>query len=307
LQPLGRKQRKTAPDLQMQAAPVADAGGLVLPRFLRKPVRHFSRIFSREALLQPRMITGAAGLVVLLAGSGYLVQSGLGERMVAQATAFAGFKIEDIEINGIKQVSRIDVLTNIDLGVERSLFSFDVHAARKALRDLPWVSEARVAKAYPDRLVINIVEKVPFAVWQNNGELWLTERDGRKIVPFEEERFAGLPLIVGAGAGEKAAEFLAIIGRHPMLAERVSAHVRVGERRWNLIMDNGVTVMLPEGREEAELGELARIEAKSPVLSRDIGEVDMRLPDRLIVRLTPEAAERLKAEQTATKKPGKDT
>jgi cell division protein FtsQ len=258
LQPLGRKQRKTAPDLQMQAAPAADAGGLVLPRFLRKPVRHFSRIFSRDALLQPKMIAGAAGLVVLFAGSGYIVQSGLGERAVAQATAFAGFKIEDIEINGIKQVSRIDVLTNIDLGVERSLFSFDVHAARKALRALPWVAEARVAKAYPDRLVINIVEKSPFAVWQNNGELWLTERDGKKIVPFEE-RFAGLPLIVGAGAAQKAAEFLAIIGRHPVLAERVSAHVRVGERRWNLVMDNGVTVMLPEGREEAELGELARI------------------------------------------------
>jgi cell division protein FtsQ len=306
LQPLGRKQRKTAPDLQMQAAPVADAGGRVLPRFLRKPVRHFSRTLSREALLAPRMITGAAGLVMLFAASGFLVQSGLGERVVAQTTAFAGFKIEDVEINGVKQVSRIDVLTNIDLGVERSLFSFDVHAARKALRALPWVAEARVAKAYPDRLVINIVEKAAFAVWQNNGELWLTERDGKKIVPFEE-RFSGLPLIVGAGAGEKAAEFLAIIGRHPVLAERVSAHVRVGQRRWNLVMDNGVTVMLPEGREEAELGELARIEAQSPVLSRDIGEVDMRIADRLIVRLTPEAAERLKDEQSAKKKPGKDT
>jgi cell division protein FtsQ len=306
LQPLGRKQRKTAPDLQMQAAPAADAGGLVLPRFLRKPVRHFSRIFSREALLQPKVIGGAAGLVLLFAGSGYVVQSGLGERMVAQATAFAGFKIEDIEINGVKQVSRIDVLTNIDLGVERSLFSFDVHEARKALRALPWVSEARVAKAYPDRLVINIVEKSPFAVWQNNGELWLVERNGNKIVPFEE-RFAGLPLIVGAGAAEKSAEFLAIFGRHPTLAEHVSAHVRVGERRWNLVMDNGVTVMLPEGREEAELGELARMDMQEQVLSRDIGEIDMRLADRMVVRLTPDAAERLKAEQASTKKKGKDT
>ncbi len=108
----------------------------MLPRFLRKPVRHFSRIFSREAMLQPRVLLGAAAIVAGLAGSGYVVQSGLGELAVAKATAFAGFKIEDVEINGIEEVSRIDVLTNIDLGVERSLFSFDVHAARKALRKL---------------------------------------------------------------------------------------------------------------------------------------------------------------------------
>nr|MCU0791252.1 FtsQ-type POTRA domain-containing protein [Nitratireductor sp.] len=301
---LGLKNRQKAPDLATQAL-AADAGGIVLPRFLRKPVRHFSRIFSRDVLLQPKAVLGAAAIVALLAGGGYLVQSGLGERAVAMGTAFAGFKIKDVEINGVKEVSRIDILTNIDLGVERSLFSFDVHAARKALRKLPWVAEARVAKAYPDRVIINIIEKAPFAVWQANGELWLVERDGQKIVPFEE-RFAALPLVVGAGAAEKAAEFLAKIGRHPALAERVSAHVRVGERRWNLVMDNGVTVMLPEGREEAELGELARLETENSILSRDIGEIDMRVADRVVIRLTPEAAERLKAEKEAGKKKSRE-
>jgi cell division protein FtsQ len=301
---LGRKDRAKVPHPAAQAT-VTDGGGIVLPRFLRKPVRHFSRIFSRDALLQPRMILGAAGMVALLAGGGYVVQSGIGERAVAMATAFAGFKIKDVEINGVEEVSRIDILTNIDLGVERSLFSFDVHGARKALRKLPWVAEARVAKAYPDRVIINIVEKAPFAVWQNGGELWLVERDGKKIVPFEE-RFAGLPLVVGAGGAEKAAEFLAIVGRHPVLAERVSAHVRVGDRRWNLVMDNGVTVLLPEGREEAELGELARLESESSLLSRDIGEIDMRVEDRVVVRLTPEAAERLKAEKDPAKKKSRE-
>jgi cell division protein FtsQ len=293
----------------MAAQPsVIDAGGLVLPRILRKPVRHFSRIFSREALLQPKVILGAAAIVAMLAGGGYVIQSGIGERAVAMATAFAGFKIKNVEINGAREVSRIDVLTNIDLGVERSLFSFDVHGARKALRKLPWVAEARVSKAYPDRVIINIVEKSPFAIWQNSGELWLIQRDGEKIVPFEV-RFAGLPLVVGEGAAEKAAEFLTVVGRHPVLAERVSAHVRVGQRRWNVVMDNGVTVMLPEGREAAELGALANLEAQDQILSRDIGEIDMRVADRVVVRLTPEAAERLKAEKEAAgkKKPREET
>ncbi len=219
------------------------------------------------------------------------MESGFGQRLVAQTTALAGFRIATIDISGIEQVSRIDVLTKIDLGAERSLFSFDAYKARKELKKLPWVAEARVSKSYPDKLVIALTERKPFAVWQNNGELWLMERDGAAIVPFEE-RFASLPHVVGAGAGPKAAAFVAMVGRQPQIAAHVVAYVLVGDRRWDLLLDNGVTVMLPEFGEEAELVELARLEREQAILSRDVTEIDMRLPDRLVLRLSPDAAER---------------
>jgi cell division protein FtsQ len=304
--PLVRKARYGATDIETRPEGTADGGGLVLPRLLRKPVRHVMRLHSTGILYRPRTIAAAIIVAVIAGGSAYGIQSGLADRLIAQGTAFAGFKIADIDINGVKEVSRIDILTNIDLGTERSLFSFDVFSARKALRQLPWVSEARVAKAYPDRLVIDIIERVPFAVWQNKGELWLVERDGHMIAPFEE-RFAGLPLVVGAGATGNAAEFIAKLGRHPELAALVKAYVRVGERRWNLVLENGVTILLPEGREEEQLAELARIDREQALLSRDISEIDMRLPDRLVVRLGEAAAERAKAAKDPTKKPGKET
>lgn len=294
------------------SAALADAGGVVLPRFLRKPARHFLRLFNHGIVFRPRIVISLGIVLVAGAGIALSVESGLGARAVAQATAFAGFKIEDVEISGVKEVSRIDVLTSIDLGVERSLFSFDVHIARDALRKLPWVSEARVAKAYPDRILIDIVERSPIAVWQSNGELWLVERDGARIAPFDD-RFAALPLVVGAGAAEEAAHFVALVARHPLIASRVKAHVRIGERRWNLVLENGVTVLLPAGREDAELTALAKIEAENALLSRDIGEIDMRMPDRLVVRLTPQAAERRKPSEPsdtkalAGKKSGKET
>jgi cell division protein FtsQ len=304
--PLVRNARERAPDIETGPAGTADGGGLVLPRFLRRPVRHVMRLHSSGILYRPRTIAAAFLALALAGGTAYGVQTGLADRLIAQATAFAGFKIADIDINGLQEVSRIDILTNIDLGTERSLFSFDVFSARRSLRQLPWVSEARVSKAYPDRLVIDIVERVPFAVWQNKGELWLVERDGRMIAPFED-RFAGLPLVVGAGAAGNAAEFLAKLGRHPELAGIVKAHVRVGERRWNLVLESGVTVLLPEGREEEQLAELSRIDQEQALLARDISEIDMRLPDRMVVRLGEDAAERARAAQDPKKKPGKET
>jgi cell division protein FtsQ len=278
----------------------------VLPRILRKPARQFSRLLQQGTLFSARAIA-VLGLAALAGGGGlWLAHSGQGQALVAQSSAWMGFRIADVEITGIKEVSRIDVLTHIDLGAERSLFSFDVHAARQSLRDLPWVSEARVAKAYPDKLVVEIVERSPFAVWQNNGELWLVERDGKKIAPFEE-RFAGLPLIVGDGAGEGAAAFIAEVKRHPEVAALVKAHVRVGARRWNLSLENGVTVLLPENREDVELATLARHQREFGILERDIAEIDLRASDRMIVRLTPDAAARLNPPEAKTVEAGRDT
>ncbi len=278
----------------------------MLPRFMRKPVRHMTRLFNHGIIFRPKVIVTLVGLLTVGVGIAYAIESGHGERLVAHGTALAGFKIADVKISGVKEVSRIDVLTNIDLGAERSLFSFDVHGAREALRKLPWVYEARVSKAYPDKVLIDIVERTPFAIWQNNGELWLVERDGAKIAPFDD-RFAGLPLVVGSGAAGDAAKFVSMVARHPVIASQVKAHVRIGERRWNLVLQNGVTVLLPEGREEIELAQLAKLEAENSLLSRDIAEVDMRMGDRVVMRLSADAAARLKPVEASEKKPGKDT
>ncbi len=303
---IGRKVSAGMAGEARKAAAVADAGGIVLPRFLRKPVRHLARLFNHGIIFRPKVIASLASVLSLGVGLAYAVESGHGERLVAYGTALAGFKIANVEISGVKEVSRIDVLTNIDLGAERSLFSFDAHAAREALRKLPWVFEARVAKAYPDKLVIDIVERTPFAVWQNNGELWLVERDGAKVARFDD-RFAALPLVVGAGAANDAAQFVSLVARHPVIASQVKAHVRIVERRWNLILQNGVTILLPEGREETELAQLAKLETENSLISRDIGEIDMRMPDRVVMRLSAKAAERLKPAETLQKTPGKDT
>ena len=294
MSPVGRKARADETDL------IADtAGGFVLPRLLRKPVRHARRLFSHGHLFSIPSLAIICGLLAGGAGVVWLRETVEGERFVAKASAWAGVRIADISITGARETSRIDILANLDLGEERSLFSFDAHAARESLKKLPWVADVRVFKNYPDRLEIEIVERVPFAVWQNRGELMLIERDGHPVVPFED-RFAGLPLVVGEGAEKGAADIVALVSVHPAIAAHVRAYVRVGGRRWNLALDSGQTILLPEDRLAEELAELARLQAEDDLLMRDVAQVDMRLKDRLVLRLTPEAAERRKAPARTT-------
>lgn len=272
------------------AAALADErSGFVLPRLLRRPFRVCLRFINHGIAFSPRMVAAAGILVVGGAAAAGVVHGGRADDLIAQASALAGFRIADIEINGTREVSRIDVLTNIDLGTERSLFSFDVHKARDDLKRLAWVRDAAVSKAYPDRLIVDIVERRPFAVWQNGQALYVVGRDGTEIVPFDD-RFAGLPLVVGKGGARRGAELIAAVERFSELAGKVKAYIRVGDRRWNLQFANGVTVLLPEFDETEGLARLARLEREEAILSRAVQSIDLRLPDRLVVRLQPDAA-----------------
>ncbi|MCL4864071.1 MAG: cell division protein FtsQ/DivIB, partial [Caldilineaceae bacterium] len=85
-----------------------------------------------------------------------------------------------------------------------------------------------------------------FAVWQNDGQLTVIERDGAPIAPFAGTRHASLPLVVGKGAPQAASAFVAKVAQRPALAAKVSGYVRVGERRWDLQVDGRIRVMLPE-------------------------------------------------------------
>ncbi len=282
----------------------AARGGIVLPRVLRRPFRVCVRFIQEGQWLSPRIAAVFTALVIGGGAAVGVIHGGHADAMIARATAFLGFRIADIDIKGANEISRIDVLTNIDLGTERSLFSFDVHGARDDLKRLSWVRDAAVSKAYPDRLVIELVERTPFAVWQNGQALYVVSRDGTEIVPYDD-RFAGLPLVVGKGAAARGAEMIAAVERFPELAGRIKAFVRIGDRRWNLKTRNDLVVMLPEHEEMAGLAELARLQREEAIFARAVQSIDLRLPDRLVLRMWSDAAEAHREAVEASIKRGK--
>jgi cell division protein FtsQ len=203
----------------------------------------------------------------------------------------AGFNIASIALGGQKQVSREDILAVAGITGRTSLLFLDADLARRQLMKNPWIAEATVLKLYPDRLQIGITERQAFALWQKNGQLSVIADDGTVLEPYVARRFTGLPLVVGEGAQERAKEILALISRYPDIGTSVASAILVAQRRWNLRLKNGVDVRLPETGVDEALAMLADLDREKKLLSRDITAVDLRLPDRVTVRLSDEAAQ----------------
>ncbi|WP_425537737.1 cell division protein FtsQ/DivIB [Pseudaminobacter soli (ex Li et al. 2025)] len=271
------------------------ADGFVLPRSLRKPVRVLARLFKGD-FTAPRYASTVASAAFLAASVIYGAYEGGHMPTVVQAiTARSGFAVDQIKVVGHRETSEIDVLDKLELDGWTSLIGFDAEKARERITELPWVQVASVRKVYPNTLEVKIEERKPFAIWQHGNDLSVVEEDGRVIAPFVGGRQIALPLVVGYGAAQGASGFLAKVRQYPELASRVKGYIRVSERRWDLWMENGVTVKLPEDGVEAALADLVKMDHDMGLLSRDIAAVDMRINDRLVVQLTQEAVQRREA------------
>ena len=219
----------------------------------------------------------------------------------------AGFRIASVAINGRKQLSQDEILAIGGVNGHSSLLFLDAATVRERLKANPWIAEATVLKFYPGQLQIDIVERSAFALWQRDGRISVISDDGAVLEPYLPQRFVSLPLVVGKGAETHARDFLALLARYPQVNSVTRAAVFVGERRWNLRLKDGVDVRLPENDVDNALAELSKLDKEEKLFSRDIVAVDMRLPDRLTVQLSDDAAkahEELFKEKKPKKKAG---
>lgn len=214
----------------------------------------------------------------------------------------AGFKITGVALAGQKHLSREEIFAIAGVTGHSSLLFLDVADARARLKTNPWIADATVQKLYPDRLQITITERAAFALWQKGGRVGVIADDGTVLEPYISRRVAGLPLFVGDGAATRAKDFLALLDRYPDLRAQLLASVLVAERRWNLRLKNGVDVRLPEFDVARALDQLVGLDRDKKILSRDIVSIDLRLPDRVTVRLS-EAAAQARDEALKPKKP----
>lgn len=207
-----------------------------------------------------------------------------------QLMAMAGFSIDDVTVTGRSHADSKALLAALNVKRGDPIFGFDTEAARQNIEHVDWVKSATVTRLLPDAIRIDIVERKPFAVWQRGGELSVVDAEGHIITDKDVQDYANLPFIVGFGGAHEAQDILHLMADvQPQFLARVRAFVRVGDRRWNLRLENGVDVKLPEVGVEKALADIVALDAKYKILSRDIESVDLRLPDRVTVALTPEA------------------
>lgn len=261
------------------------------------------RLLLRRLLRMRRPMAWAACAVLLLGAGAALMRaapalSPLGGRTVVgwreRVGTQLGLKVGQIVVEG--RTMTPEPLLQAAIGVREGdpLLGFSLEAIRQRVESLTWVQSAAVERRLPGTLVVHLVERRPFAVWQSQGRFVLIDRAGQVVAPQEPAKdaaaFRVLPLVVGTGAPEHAADLLDLLAAQPVLRSHVVAAVRVGERRWNLRLNSGADVLLPEGHEKAAIERLMEFQQAQEVLDRPLQVLDMRLPDRLVVRPQPPQA-----------------
>src|SRR5882672_574230 len=249
------------------------------------------------------MLLGSASLGIVKGGHVDELVAALSDTRNALANS-AGFRITTVVINGRKQLSQDEVLGIGGVNGRSSLLFLDAATVRGKLKANPWIADATILKLYPGRLQIDIVERTAFALWQQDGGLAVIADDGAVLEPYMSRRFVSLPLVVGKGADTRARDFLALLERYPQVRAVTRAAIFVGERRWNLRLKDGLDIRLPENDVGNALAMLSKLDKEDHLFSRDIVAIDMRLSDRLTVRLSEDAA-KAREELFKDKKPKK--
>jgi cell division protein FtsQ len=254
-----------------------------------KPPGLIKRAFSRlGAFLARPMLALAAGLIILALIAGLLVSGVVGRSLHGVKNGFsgvvgdAGFGVYEIRITGNRRVPTETIFAALGLKPGQSIFFIDLPAARARIMALDWIGAADVVRRYPDTITVTVVEKRPFALWQTPAEspggskLAVVERSGGVITTQDVEKFSKLPKLVGAGAPQAAAELVDAVMTHRAIAARVAAYERVSGRRWNLLLNDGVVVQLPEAGWNKELDALEHLIVDTGILERDVTEIDLR-------------------------------
>jgi cell division protein FtsQ len=243
--------------------------------------------------LRPLTRAGAvAGVLAAVVGGPYWAwQSGwaaaIAEDAAAaalRASAAAGLSVQEVLLEGRANTPRDELIAAVAVKRGDALLGFDIAAMRRRIERVPWVHTAIVERRLPDMLYIRIVERVPMALWQRDGRLKLVDRDGVVLADDDLGRYRSLLLVIGDDAPQQVPQLLRVLASQPELARRVVAATRIAGRRWNLRFDTGIDVRLPEGDPTAAWLRLADYERQHKLLQRGVTTIDLRLPDRLIVR-----------------------
>jgi cell division protein FtsQ len=293
-----------------------DRGRLAQP--LKRQTRFYARFsalvrsalpsgrFRRRAALGGLILATLAIVVCGLAGHGRFPGfATILKDMRDSVAGAAGLRVASISITGNQHVSREEILATAGITGTSSLVFLNVEDARGRLKLNPWIADATVLKLYPRELQIGIKEREAFALWQKAGVVSVIAGDGTVLEPYVAPRLVRLPLVVGEGANVTAGQFLALLDRHPAIRDLVRASILVGGRRWNLRLTNGLEVRLPESGATAALETLVALDSQRKLITRDITVIDLRLADRVMVRLSDAAAQaRMDALKDKPKKKG---
>lgn len=240
--------------------------------------------------LSPRAVVISIAAGVLLLG-GVLATGARAERIGASIghgldgmTAGMGLKLDKVYIEGESPEATAAIQRAVQLNAGQAMTSIDLNAVRERVEAVGWVKSARIVRLLPNTLIIDVTEHDRLAVWQVAGQAWVIDGHGKVIPGADAGRYPNLPLVVGKGAEQAAAEVLPLIAQRPRLQTRLEALVRVDERRWDLRLKDGSLIQLPATNQDAALIQLDEMDQRRRLLELGFARIDLRTPEEVAVR-----------------------
>lgn len=194
-----------------------------------------------------------------------------------------GLSVEKINIMGNRNVSNEQILEVLGLNIGDPLLSVSLENSKKTLESVGWIKNAKLERQLPSTINIIIEEKRPFAIWQNRGSVSLIDNEGNKISTNNMSAYKNLVIVVGEDANFHVKNLFTILSRSEEVFKKISAIIRIGGRRWNIRLNNGIEIKLPEDGIKQAWDRLMDVNKSDNLLERDIKLVDLRLPDKLFI------------------------
>jgi cell division protein FtsQ len=208
------------------------------------------------------------------------------------------FQVSLASIEGCSDDLAEAVRAKLGLNLPQSSFDLDLEAARLRIEALDAVKSADLRVRSGGVLQVVVTEREPVAVWRTEDGLTLVDETGHRVAGLiaRTDR-TDLPLIAGPGADVATAEALELLAAAGPLTPRIRGLVRMGERRWDLVLDRDQRILLPAENPVLALERLLALDQAEDITARDLAAIDLRSDARPILRLTPFALNALRRDQ----------
>lgn len=258
-----------------------------------------------------RLCMRMAALAAIVGAPVWAWQSGRLDPTIDAARLWSGnlssslhLTIAEMSVSGRQHTSQSAIQAALGIRRGAPIFGIDLERAKERLEALPWIATAAIERKLPDTIRVQVIERTAVGRWRQRGRILLVDRNGVLFAAGKAETFDHLPLLKGSGATDNAAALVDMMASQPALAKQVAQAARRGDRRWDLVLESGLVVRLPEKKPLLAWERLAYLDQKFGLLSRGLLAIDMRLPDRLVLRTPPGAGP---AAVPASMAPGKNT
>jgi cell division protein FtsQ len=211
----------------------------------------------------------------------------MANQQLALLASDAGFEVRRVEVRGVQRMNELKVYERVLGERQRAMPLVDLGAVRNDLLKLDWVKEARVSRRLPDSLVVDIVERQPYAVLDKPGRLVLIDVTGHELEPISAANAKDKLLIKGMGASQQVGALDNLLASAPALRPEVASAEWIGNRRWNISFKSGQILALPQGEDQSAkaLVEFAKLDGVNRLLGGKVASFDMRASGRIYMRI----------------------